>query len=234
MKSFKEYFFDFLVTFLAVCITFLLDLGHDQLDDRSKEKDYMTSLISDLRTDTTYLDSFAVHKEEQIHYVDTLFNSFDSHTMAVKSSGDAYYYARMLVAKWAFFMRDGTLQQLKSGGLRVVENNIVVDSLLAYANLYTDYLALQSLEDRQKDDYRMALTKVFKAYVFSDMLDTGYDISPPEGNPALMSIRKEDLNELLSLAHFIRKNEHSEADALLNLKRQATRLIILIHEKYKL
>ncbi len=54
-KKFKEYFLEFLMIFLAVTMGFIAENIREHLSDRSKEKEYIHSIIKDLNTDSSNL-----------------------------------------------------------------------------------------------------------------------------------------------------------------------------------
>src|SRR5205809_7654100 len=56
-KSFKEYFFEFLMIFLAVTMGFFAEGIRESLSDHSKEKEYILSLVQDLRDDTSSISN---------------------------------------------------------------------------------------------------------------------------------------------------------------------------------
>ena len=48
-KAWKEYFLEFLMIFLAVTLGFFAEGYREHLSDRSKEKEYMLSMLEDLK-----------------------------------------------------------------------------------------------------------------------------------------------------------------------------------------
>ncbi len=55
-KRFKEYFLEFLMIFLAVTLGFIAENVREGISDRSKEKEYIESLVQDLKTDTAQVN----------------------------------------------------------------------------------------------------------------------------------------------------------------------------------
>src|SRR5574337_1721046 len=51
-KKFKEYFLEFLMIFLAVTLGFFAESIREHLGDKSKEREYLTSMVSELQYDT--------------------------------------------------------------------------------------------------------------------------------------------------------------------------------------
>src|SRR5436190_5298794 len=76
-KKFKEYFLEFLMIFLAVTLGFFAESYREHLGDRSKEKDYMYSLVEDIKIDTTQLSKLATSYSKAEIEIDTLLLYFD-------------------------------------------------------------------------------------------------------------------------------------------------------------
>src|SRR6267154_106784 len=55
-KNFKEYFLEFLMIFLAVTLGFFGESYREHLSDRTKEKEYIKSMVEDLETDAAFLE----------------------------------------------------------------------------------------------------------------------------------------------------------------------------------
>src|ERR1022692_1031757 len=63
-KPWKEYFLEFLMIFLAVTMGFFAENLRETISDSGKIHEYMQSMVSDLRGDTTsYKTSIAFNKE---------------------------------------------------------------------------------------------------------------------------------------------------------------------------
>ena len=52
-KKWTHYFWEFFMLFLAVTLGFFVENMREHLADRKKEKSYISSLIADLKNDTT-------------------------------------------------------------------------------------------------------------------------------------------------------------------------------------
>src|SRR5215472_9648635 len=83
-KNFKEYFFEFIMIFLAVTLGFLAENIRENVTDREKEKQYMESMLQDLKSDTALIN-------DEMKYADSLRNGLGItfhavHNMA-KNSG---------------------------------------------------------------------------------------------------------------------------------------------------
>ena len=71
-KKFKEYFFEFIMIFLAVTMGFIAENIRERISDRNKEKEYIESLVQDLKTDTAVAGKKIEAITSQMYGLDTL------------------------------------------------------------------------------------------------------------------------------------------------------------------
>ena len=129
-KNFKEYFLEFLMIFLAVTMGFFAEAFREHVGDRSKEKEYMSSLLEELKYDTAQYHT-ALNK------INFLNPFLDSCYINVKEASRFNY---VLLAKWNTPINETglgynptlpTIEQLKSSGnLRLIENRLVVAKIM--------------------------------------------------------------------------------------------------------
>jgi hypothetical protein len=133
-KNFKEYLLEGLMIFLAVTLGFLAESLRESISDKEKEKEYISSPVSNLQQDTANLGYAIRVNEAKRNGLDSLiFLSF-------KNLNDPanrqllYSYADKYVSWYsALISDDATMLQLKnSGGLRLIKHNHVADSIAQY------------------------------------------------------------------------------------------------------
>jgi hypothetical protein len=73
-KNFKEYFLEFIMIFLAVSLGFFAESLREHKSDRSKEKEYISSLRQDLISDTSNINSYLSGFNSRIQQFDTLIS----------------------------------------------------------------------------------------------------------------------------------------------------------------
>ena len=232
-KKWGEYLLEFLMLFLAVFLGFVAENIREHQVEKDREKQYIQSLISDLKTDIINIE--VVQKQNFLFKEagDSLFQllTFADYT---KHGNSIYYYGRSFSSRTFFNMRDGTLKQLNNaGGLRLIHHNEVVDSLQSYQYIYSEIVKFQELKELQLINYRDAMCKVFDVRVFETMVIDD-KIIRPVGNPALFSQNKELLNELLMKAHFVKRNNSQLITALNEMKQKAINLLVIIKKEYHL
>jgi len=131
-KSWKAYFWEFLMLFLAVFCGFLAEYQLEHLIEKQKGRQYVTSFLQDLEIDEGQLDQLIpvfIKKDKQLDTMLTRIRGINS------STGDngIYKYYRQPFSYPDFIYSDRTIQQLKnSGGMRLINNQAVSDSITSY------------------------------------------------------------------------------------------------------
>jgi hypothetical protein len=164
----KHYFFEFFMLFLAVFCGLLAENWREHFVDNKREKEYMQTMIEDLRTDTTTL-------EEQINLgiivslkADSLIDFLNSEN-AVANVLAIYRLnsGRVVQAQ----LEDRTSSQLKNaGGMRLIRNRKVADALREYWNTNK---AMDNITGRMEEFGSKAQTvgsQIFsnKYYIYND------------------------------------------------------------------
>jgi hypothetical protein len=232
-KNWKSYFWEFLMLFLAVFCGFLAEYQLEHKIERDREKQYIQSLVNDLKTDIINIE--AVQKQNLLvkQTGDSLFTLLCLSDYS-NSTNSIYYFGRSFNSILYFNMTDGTLRQLNNaGGLRLIRQKDVVNSLQAYQYVYYEVIKAQEIKEIQLQNYRDIMCKVFDVRVLETMVK-GEKIIRPNGNPALLSQNKELINELLMKAHFVKRNNAQLMIMLDGMKQKALNLQETINKEYHL
>jgi hypothetical protein len=231
-KNWKAYFWEFLMLFLAVFCGFLAEYQLEHKIESDREKQYVQSLMNDLKADVINIDSVQKQNILVNQRGDSLFLLLTLPDYS-KSTNSIYYNSRTFSTSVFFTMTDGTIKQLNnSGGLRLIKKKNVVDSLQAYQNIYSTLSMWQDIRETQKQSYRDVMCKVFDVRVFETMVIGSNKIQRPEGNPVLLSQNKELINELLMRAHFVKRNNAGLINNLEELKQKSLNLQKTITKEY--
>ena len=131
-KKWGEYLLEFLMLFLAVFLGFVAENLREDSVEKHREKQFMVSLVKDLELDTSEISKSDNFRLQKIRALDSIIN-----ILAIQSISMAPFTAYRLSKKFYgarnFFQNSGTLDQLKnSGGLRLINNRQIVDSIEAY------------------------------------------------------------------------------------------------------
>ena len=222
--------------FLAVTMGFLAESLREHFVEKKHGREYMVSLVRDLGKDITDSKAVLSDLKNKIANADSLTGLFKNADYK-NSSGDMYYFGRRLWFRSLWRSNDGTIQQLNyAGGLRLIENKIIVDSIYNYIGLIKDLSQILSLEDLEITEYRKALSSIFDGFVFDEMIatDEGNRTKKINYNPDLISTDKKDINNLTMQFVIVKTNRLAQSVLLNAIVVKANALINLIKKEYNL
>jgi hypothetical protein len=132
-KSWKSYFWEFLMLFLAVFCGFLAEYYLEHRIENDREKQYMQSMLEDLKRDTLGInENYALGLSQKLR-MDTLIDLINTDSISPDHVRKLYLKSigTTRVVNVDFEIR--TASQLKNaGGMRLIRKKIVVDSILGY------------------------------------------------------------------------------------------------------
>jgi hypothetical protein len=220
--------------FIAVFCGFLAENIRENQVEHQREREFMTSLYQDLKTDTLNMSNLLKKTEEDFSNYDSLFDIFKSKKYLQETSS-AYYFGRKVVTLRPFYPTDGTINQLEnSGGLRLIRSRAIVDSIQSY-KLTISYL--KNVQDFEREHFvlaRSSMGKIFNANVFDIMMGDGnIPLQRPDKNYPLMPFSEAELNDFHIPMNFIRRNKMTQIVLIKGLQKKASDLMKLLQEKYK-
>ena len=233
-KKFTHYLWEFLMLFLAVFCGFLAENQREHLVELRHEKEFMKSLVRDLELDTLQLDNLKKYRNVRLSIMDSLFVFFANNS-AAKIPARQYGLILQLFGHAAFFQNSGTLDQLRnSGGLRLIRNRTIVDSIEAY----DQQIKRMSLRDIYETDFmfenKKLAQKLFEGRTALKILaDTAYfkkQVSSDLTIPFNEQYMDEYLNSLITFQNIVKQNMGLQAF----IKNKAGTLLILIKKEYHL
>jgi hypothetical protein len=74
-RSWKSYFWEFLMLFLAVTLGFFVENQREHYVEHQREKTYVSTLYRDLKMDTTFNNSFKKYLLLELKRIDSLILS---------------------------------------------------------------------------------------------------------------------------------------------------------------
>ncbi len=233
-KKWTEYLLEFFMIFLAVFLGFLAETEREHLVEKNKEAQFMSSMARDLELDTIELSQGIKFRTVKINALDSALK-----ILAVQNGPLAPSQLFRLSMKYYgnrnFFQNSGTLDQLKnSGGLRLIGNRKIVDSIESYDQ--------QVKRMTKRDDIEV------EAFIFSNRIGQKlfdsrslirtFGLSESQDmkgdSSALIKVNINYMDEYinnLKIYEFLIKNN----DAVFRLNKQkATNLLDLIKREYHL
>jgi hypothetical protein len=236
-KKWTHYFWEFLMLFLAVFCGFLAEYQLEHMIEKEREKVYIKSMVEDLTLDTTEFISDNKIRREAIVMFDSLILLLKQKTRNEFQQQRMYYFARMGLRMSPFpTLNDRTYEQMKSSGnLRLISHQETADRITNYyfrskefsVNSEQSMLRLQSLIECQG--------KIFDGVIFQEMTNIGdFTISPPSGNPSLITEDKKIVNDLIVRIHYVLSILLYTEKFVARMKNEASQLIEILQKEYDL
>lgn len=132
-KKWNHYFWEFLMLFLAVFCGFLAENQREHYIEHQREKQYMRSMLEDLKTDTATINIVYSRAVVQDEWLDSLIELGNQNPVHERDISTFY----MLHGKTTRFLNirfeDRTSSQLKNaGGMRLIRDNEVSGAIRKY------------------------------------------------------------------------------------------------------
>jgi len=224
-KKWTHYFWEFLMLFLAVFCGFLAEYQLEHTIENQREKKYIRSYIEDLKADTGYISVYVKSRIDKRKDHDSLIWYLNSPTPN-QYGQRIYLFARQLTRGLNFIPADATIKQLKnSGGLRLIKNQQVSDSIMAYDQAIDRILLTQTRQENEITEIRPMMGKLMDANVLETMV-YGDVIRPPAGNPPLRTTDKEFILDFIYAIHQLKGSDALNAVRLQRLKERAIGIML--------
>jgi hypothetical protein len=203
-KKWFHYFWEFLMLFLAITLGFFVENQREHLVERRREKQYIRSFTEDLKKDISQLDSLLEKREQRKIQIDSL--NFILQTPDPDVYGkQLYYYSRYLPRPYNFVSHDATVQQLKnSGNFRLIHNQAVMDTIIAYDREYHFIDYIRSREEELIQRIFSLIDQLFDPVVYDKMNLYDIEFKEPPGNPKLLTKDKIVLRQFMSELHYLK------------------------------
>jgi len=230
-KNWTGYFWEFLMLFLAVFCGFLAEYQLEHKIEKDREKQYMVTMIEDLRSDSAMFAINITQRTSRIKMMDSLVSLMNSSQRDEKGN-DIYFFARSISPPTNLFPNDRTIQQLKSSGnLRLIRNKDISNSIMAYDQVIRQTLFELDDEIEIRGEYRQLAGKVFNTTVFFEMIP-GDTVARPKGNPQLYTNNHELINELIGGIQYFKRVHQAQLVRSEKLLIQAKELSDFIKKEY--
>ena len=235
-KKWTHYFWEFFMLFLAVTAGFFVENQREHYIEHKREKQFITTLIEDFKSDTAQLADVIKYKKGWEKLIDSLIMYLSSPDPG-KHGSNIYYYARNLTRPYYFFPNDRTIQQLKnSGSLRLIRNLAVSDNIMHYDQQVRYLLTLHEDERNIRDNFRDLIGTIFDGKVLysqMDSVDFGH-FNKPDGNPRLFLPDPISINKVISYAQYLKSVIRAVRYWQEAIKNDAVQLITFLQKEYRL
>ena len=241
-KKWTNYFWEFIMLFLAVFCGFLAEYQLEHKIEKDREKQFIKQLYRDIKFDTASLKTVIQNRKRKAELLDSLSILLASGNLQNQSS-DLYYLGRYATRFYdvRFIPNDGTLQQLKNAGnMRLIHKSSSAVAIIQYDVELRNVLALFEQESAGREEYMKIASGIFDGSVLDSMVTMGVDdlsaygrIKRPVGNPAF-NANKEKLFQLRYLIHYLKGNNVLNLRVNVELLKKAESLLGILKNDYQL
>ena len=239
-KNFKEYFLEFIMIFLAVTLGFFAESLREHINDNQKRKQYIQSLVEDLKTDTARMEDILLFDEGKINAMKNMYACYDTVTKNTKATACMGKLIKYSKINRSFQPNDRTYIQLaNAGGFRLLQKDDA-DSILSYETLYNYYHDFQStVYQEAQDNVRNTLNELADFKVYSLLNEAspgiGLDTGPSTlSGPLLFSDDRAMLNKWFNQLQLYLRVINAQHLLISHLQTKAISLIHFYKTKHHL
>ena len=235
-EKWTHYFWEFLMLFLAIFCGFLAENFREHTVEHRREKQFIRSMIQDLRSDTTQLAIAIDLLQKRETMIDSFIMILGSPDFRSRGN-EIYFFGRQMTLLAYFFPNDRTILQLKySGSLRLIRNMVVSDSIMLYDQEMRSLLYQFTDESTIRGEFRHVALDKFNGQIFFSMIDKNHSfkINRPSGNPQLLQQDARSVNELVTEAQYLKNVSRNLRSREQDLKKKAVSLIQQLKKEYDL
>ncbi len=232
-KTWKSYFWEFLMLFLAVTLGFFVENQREHMVEHRREKQFIESYIEDLKMDTSSMRKITGFLENRQIGLDSFLLMLKSHQIK-GFENTLYYFGRSIIRSISFQSNDRTMTQLlNSGSLRLIRNKEAAEKMMLYKKGVDNLDGSQQDEMLERKECKPLLEKIYDPFVFDEMVDDK-GIRRIENNPPLRSYDPELQKDLAHTIHQLKGSCFLIINKLNGLWKRAANLIVFLKKEYHL
>ena len=243
-KRLKHYLFEFLMLFLAVFAAFIAENLREHYTEHKKAREYISSMIEDLKQDTSMLNLRIIYYNNAVKGIDTILDILEQPSLNDSSVLKLYLLNNFATNGFAPAFSQRTLAQLKnSGGLRLIHNKLISDTISIYDNNITfQQGVLKSIDEQTTTNSN------FGTIIFDNRYYRNYNIDSlrqvismtqsfshllvGKNIPHLLTTNPLTLRQYANYAAIVQGVDNYNIVLLTEQKQLATRLIQLMRKEY--
>jgi hypothetical protein len=223
-KKISEYFLEFFMLFFAVTLGFFAENQREHYVERHREVQYMESLMEDLAKDKYDIGECIKFTITQVGYIDTAITLLSKNNWTPENIKKIYRASLKVSGNRPSTFIDRTSAQLRSGGMRLIEDKKVATLITEYWQLIAQ---LSEFEKVTIHEYKMNVKNMtYKIFDGTKYLDAKNKVIKDDAT--LMTyddnLLKEYNNRLLNLNYDLKafvlqyfyKNLDNKIDELQN------------------
>ena len=239
-KKWTHYFWEFLMLFLAVTLGFFVENQREHFIENKREKEYIRSLIIDLKKDTANAMLHLRRNIQRFHGLDSLGNLLNREGPIDSTITSRLYYLSKEYTRniSKTITNEITIQQLlNSGNVRLLRRKGVYDRLVEYQLKKQLLLNSESVYEQMVTRIALLNEDIFRMRGYREIImksDTTFPRSYKEINLHLMTTDRTKIIKYAELVETYRAVVGSYTSTLNVVKNSATHLLLFLKKEYDL
>lgn len=238
-KTWKSYFWEFLMLFLAVFCGFMAEYYLEHRIEKERGKQFIESFYQDLKTDTAEISININIDDDKIKKLENLRNCYDIVSKNNNETSCMFDFIKSTAFNNPFKFTDRTMRQLaNAGGFRLLKKEDA-DSIMQYDRVLNDFqdfqtTVYQSVQDNVRNTFNLLVNFNANVQMFKVQ---GNRIGPNFNNdeitsPLLAGGDKILLNKYFNELLLYYRVTYNHKNSLLKLKEKQIALISYFKNKY--
>lgn len=193
-KNIKEYLTEFLMLFAAVTLGFFVENLREHYVEQERGFVYAQRLLEDLKEDSIRLDNVYNSADEKVKLITSVMPFAEDEKKIMQLVDSFYYFGFWNYNKYGylaslprFYRVEETINELKSGNLRLIKSDSIVSNLSAYSkrcNILTQVI----------DDYWQERSELLSK-LHIKMFDRTYYLLHENDHPRTFPIKYKDISK---------------------------------------
>ena len=238
-KKFGEYLLEFVMLFLAVFLGFVAENVREHITEQHREKEYIKSMVEDLRTDSIKIDRAIGGGNRQSAGYDSLINYWYNKPYTDSSVRYMYYLYRKYIGQFSkILFTQRTIDQLRNaGGMSLVRNKNASDSIVNYY----DFVAVANTQiDGFISFYQMEVLRTsYRIFDWTTMRNVptsafAHNILESSEKFAFLNTTVADENTFIAQLRITGAVLKNYLNMLIAQRQRCLRLINVLNERYHL
>jgi hypothetical protein len=240
-KKWTHYFWEFLMLFLAVFCGFIAENQREHIVEHKREKAFMVTMLSDLKSDTGMLRKMHQTFVQVILHLDSLTPLLEENKLMDYNAEKIYQHQVNLNLFYKCVFADRTIYQLKnSGNFRLIRKKNVSDRINAYDGYVRNFV--ENMQNMyiipQWEKLNNQGTGIFKSSVFRQFMQDGkgrwYIPIQLPGKPYFISTKKINIQKFINMLEQYAVAVEWFNSNTLNALDRAVKLDSVIRKEYSL
>ena len=234
-KKWTHYFWEFFMLFLAVTLGFLVENMREHYVENKREKQYIRSLIADLKDDNQNISREITAQEKRTAMMDSMIAILNDPSKIHGNEGSLYYWGRISPRLATLPVNTRTFEQLKnSGNFRLIKNIETSNRIMTYYETIPSVRLLENIFFGEFDQYKILASKIFEPKIFISMEMKDGEIMRTDKNPPLQSYDPATIKQLSVFAVYMNGSARGLLQMAGELNGKGKELIEYLQKEYHL